>query len=144
MSRRNLPLQEVLSTIPLVPKYRNWFLGMADTFTRVDMDESRRLASHCKIRQCYANCARNSIGRAVYHEGFVLFPSVGMWVRHAFLVSDGAVVDPTLAIKNRIEDGAIYLGVPFPDALAIMARKKRFEPLLDYKYLAGKNSEPAP
>lgn len=125
--------------LPVFGDYGRWFRERATVFTRFDPAESRRLSerSGAEVRQCYANCARNAYGYD-YYEGFAWVLDT-MWVDHAFLVKGGVVVDPTLAIGNRLEDGTVFAGIHFENPMRQAVALRRFEPLLlkEYTRYAG-------
>ncbi len=106
------------------------FRKKASIFTKVDYIQSEELSRQSTMKKCYSNCARISSKKFLYHEGFVLVPSIGIWLDHAFLVCDGMVIDPTLGINNRIESGTRYVGVHIPNPLIHMAKKMVISPLI--------------
>ena len=73
-----------------------------------------------------------------YYEGYVMVH--GLAVEHSFLVNDGIVIDPTLAIGDRL--ASEYLGIKIP---VDYVRKQGFETeeygpyLIDYVF--GKRSK---
>ena len=99
------------------PDYWQWFKAMGKSFGPGDIDkaDSRRIQKRfgSKIKECYYNAwmVHQVQPQYKYFEGFVsgLIP-----IEHAWLVLDGKVIDPTLAVnvrgdKNRF--GSEYFGV---------------------------------
>jgi len=128
------PVSELLEHLPVIGGYGRWFRERATVFTRFDAEESRRLSemSGARVRQCYANCARSAYGYD-YYEGFAWVLDA-MWVEHAFLVRGGVVVDPTLAIGDRLRDGTFFTGMRFDNPMGQAIRLGRFEPLILNEY----------
>jgi len=129
------PVSELLEHLPVAGVYGRWFRERATVFTRFDAAESRRLSemSGARVRQCYANCARSSYGYD-YYEGFAWVLDT-MWVDHAFLVRGGVVVDPTLAIGDRLRDGTFFTGMRFENPMRQAVRLGRFDPLILNAYI---------
>ena len=130
---------ELFGPLPMRDDYRRWFEERATVFTDVDSEASSRLARLCKMQQCYANCARNEFGGLDYYEGLVMVPSLGIPIDHAFLVRGTRVVDPTLAIGDRIERGTAWAGIRIKNALrrAADSAGRKFGPLLWREYSDG-------
>ncbi len=130
-----------LTSIPFGGVEAEKFSSHARRFTAVDREKSSAISSRgCRIRECYRNAAMHSAGRS-YYEGFVRLPSLGIRVQHAFLVEGGKVVDPTLAIGDRIEDGVEYVGVRFDRPMVANMRHGKFMSLLELWLFGGRTGE---
>ena len=114
--------------------YWRWFIARAETFTNVDERLSKELGTRAKIKQCYRNCAENAYGDLKYYDGFVWIPDCQMWTEHAFLVHDGMVVDPTLAIRDVLR-GNVYIGIFHDQPMTIFMRLGRFEFITELKFI---------
>ena len=131
-------MEDPYLSIPAIPRYREWLRNNTTVFSKVDVERSIKLAisARCKIKQCYANSARNAYGGLEYHEGFFRCPGIGYFVNHAFLVCDGVVVDPTIGIvRSTIESpDVLWIGKHIKDPILKMAKTRKFSPLLLDEY----------
>jgi hypothetical protein len=100
--------------------YWQWFKSMGQHFgpNEIDKVESRRIQKlhSLKIKECYYNSWLIHQVRSEYRyfEGFV---HSGIPIEHAWLVKDGKVVDPTLAVVvggDADRFGSEYFGVEIP------------------------------
>jgi hypothetical protein len=102
------------------PDYWQWFKAMGQHFgpNEIDKVESSRIQKlhNLKIKECYYNSWLIHQVRPGYRyfEGFVhsVIP-----IEHAWLVKDGKVVDPTLAVVvdgDADRFGSEYFGVEIP------------------------------
>ena len=124
--------------LPISGKFAKWFMAKATIFDDVDIEYSKGISRSCKIKECYKNSALASIRQDLtYHEGFVSplrLNGIRWWTNHAFLVKEGRVVDPTMAIGDRIDSEFRYIGIPIPDALQRMVKKELFTDLIPDLY----------
>jgi hypothetical protein len=100
-------------------KYHEWFYKKAETFTDIDKDESRRLARiyKCKVKECFYNSwnINTTHPSYKYYEGYVY--AHGIPISHSWLVKDGKVIDPTLAVEALGDNdrfGTEYFGIEIP------------------------------
>ena len=140
---------EIFESLSMRNDYKEWFKKEATVFREIDRNQSKKLMefANCKMRECYANSARNARNGFIYYEGYVKSPKIPIWIQHAFLVYNGKVVDPTLAINDRIEEGTVYIGKEFYNPMIQMVKKKIFSPLLMEEfidYLNNKNDGVSP
>lgn len=133
------------SQLPVIDRYKEWLKNNTTLFEKIDTVKSKKLAKYCKIKECYANAARNSFGNLQYYEGFVKTGVIDLWIEHAFLVNkhDQSVVDPTLAIISSEPEltQCKYIGMKFKNPIVKMAKTKTFTPLLlDYFIRNGRKN----
>lgn len=99
------------------PAYWQWFKAMAEDFgpKDIDKDESSKIQKRFRsqIKECYKNAWMVHIINPEY-KYFVGWVDAIIPIEHAWLVKDGKVVDPTLAIKIEKDGdrfGKEYFGV---------------------------------
>ena len=99
------------------PLYWEWFKSMGQRFGPGDIDkvESRKIQKRfgSKIKECYSNSWMVHVIKPEY-KYFVGFVDSVIPIEHAWLVKDGKVIDPTLAVKARGDSnrfGKEYFGV---------------------------------
>ena len=102
------------------PDYWEWFKAMGESFGPSDIDkvDSSRMqrVHHLKIKECYKNSWLIHQVRPEY-KYFVGFVSATIPIEHAWLVKDGKVIDPTLAVVvdgDADRFGSEYFGVEIP------------------------------
>ena len=128
------PINDLYDELPVMDEYRQWLRNKTMILDNIDTAKSKSVSRYCKIKQCYANAARNSFGGLKYYEGFVKTRLISIWIDHAFLVNENdlSVVDPTLAITTSESELAQckYIGMRFDNPMVKMAKTKKFSPLL--------------
>ena len=105
-------------------KLKEWFNKKSESFTKFDESMSRKLMElhECEMNYCFYNAWMSAVTDSTlkYYEGFVFINSVK--VRHAWLVLDDKIVDPTLIISQKADK---YLGLHIPtDFVRKMAIQK--------------------
>jgi len=89
-------------------KYKEWILNEGTLFTKVNIFLSQQLAKeyNCKIKSCYKNVwdIASIQSDFKFFEGYIWNKRIPMPMEHAFLVRDGAVIDPTLASNESQEN----------------------------------------
>jgi hypothetical protein len=102
------------------PEYWQWFKAMGQHFGPGDIDkvDSRRIQKrhHLKIKECYYNSWMMHLVRPEY-KYFAGFVQSVIPIEHAWLVKDGKVIDPTLAVVvdgDADRYGSEYFGVEIP------------------------------
>ena len=123
-----------------IKAYYKWFRQNAVLYTEIDKVLSEKLAKRSKIKRCFDNCSKLALRnkKLEYVEGFVhsLIP-----LEHAFLIYNGKVVDPTLAIKTGFDEryGIEYYGIIIPKNILFKLKQNKNKylpmPYLYWEYL---------
>lgn len=99
------------------PLYWQWFKAMAEHFGPKDIDkvQSRKIQKQfrSKIKECYSNAWMVHVIKPEY-KYFVGWVNGIIPIEHAWLVKDGKVIDPTLAVNHNGDAerfGSEYFGV---------------------------------
>ncbi len=107
--------QELIDKWPDQPvgKYKSWFESRAKTFTEINKELSRKVSIEikAKVKECYRNSMRY-MHMGEYYEGYVW--NHGIAFEHSWIVIDGKVIDPTLAIDvsfHKDRYGSEYRGI---------------------------------
>lgn len=81
-------------------RYQKWFMENSVSFTEVDdaLSQITSIKRDSRLKACYNNCFL-AMSDGDYYEGFIL--TCGIPLEHSWLVVDGKVVDPTLAINGQ-------------------------------------------
>jgi hypothetical protein len=118
-------------------EYHKWLVKNGETFTDIDKADSRRLAkkNHCKVKECFYNSWNINLSdhSYKYYEGLVY--AHGIPISHSWLVKDGKVIDPTLAVEacgDTDRFGAEYFGIEIPRSFSKVHNGSIVESLFRY------------
>ena len=117
--------------------YHKWLADNGETFTTVDKDDSKRLADEfdCQVKHCFYNAWKINIEESdyKYYEGLVY--AHGIPISHGWLVKDGKVIDPTLAVEALGDNdrfGTEYFGIEIPRSFSKVHKGQIVESLFRF------------
>jgi hypothetical protein len=97
---------------PQVKFYEYLFLH-GEQFSAVDKEKSEKIRTDrlCKLKECYYNAQLMALDSDMkYYEGYAVSGQLPLPVNHAWLVSNGKVIDTTWHDLNKPD----YFGIEIP------------------------------